>query len=251
MTEHDLDDVETLSVIYADLDNLKEINDTEGHAAADQVIEAVEQIGDRVAPEAATFERRYSDGDEFVMTCPELGKQDAEQVAEQFREDVAQAEPQGIEVTTSVGVASYPTDTDEFEDIVDLAEAAMRESKNWGGNHVTLHDIETPYRDIVFSFDQDIDLEQGDQITVKAWRNDNPPELSKLRAEEVYHEEDDRPYRSGSAGTIMTVKKFEKPLTGIVTNVDYGTRKTNFTVKVKEADLDDLPDDRRSYKNFV
>jgi len=245
-----LKDTSKLSIIYTDLDNLKEINDNKGHTVADQVIEEVLQIGKGVAPDPATFERRYENGDEFILTYPEAGKDDAEQVAETFREKVFSEKPNGIEVTTSVGVASYPEDGNEFDEIVDLAEAAMRDSKDWGGDHVAVHGVGTPYKEVEFRLQGGLEAEQGDQVTVKTWRNESPPDLSKLRVGEAYNETQDRPISGGSSGTIMTSKEMKTPLMGVVTDINWGSNRDSFTLKIKEEDIEDLPDDKRSYRNF-
>ena len=83
---------------------------------------------------------RYG-GEEFVLILPETGLQGARIVAEKIREEVASTlfgedgdEP--IEVTVSVGYASYPEHGLTQQALVDAADKAMYEAKARGRNRV-------------------------------------------------------------------------------------------------------------------
>lgn len=95
-----------LSVILIDIDNFKQLNDTEGHL-----------VGDKALKEVAHFLKTYSrstdhigrwGGDEFILLTPELNRADAVSLAERIRSEfLTMAETQNGEITLSLGVSSY------------------------------------------------------------------------------------------------------------------------------------------------
>lgn len=126
-------------VLLADVDGLKPVNDTLGHAAGDQLIQAVAaRLGEFAAP--AGCAARLG-GDEFVVVVPAgvLAGGPAE-VAEQLRRRVC-ARPVAIdarllELRLSVGATLASTRTDLYE-VLPAADAAMYQAKTSGsGTHV-------------------------------------------------------------------------------------------------------------------
>jgi diguanylate cyclase (GGDEF)-like protein len=105
-----------LSVILCDLDHFKQINDTFGHAAGDQVLQGIGSI--LVSRLRGSDAAGRIGGEEFLVVLPETRSQQARNVAEELRQAV-QAEslrlPDGrtLQVTCSLGVAQiHPGDTD-------------------------------------------------------------------------------------------------------------------------------------------
>lgn len=104
----------TLSVLLCDVDRLKEINDTLGHAMGDVVLRAVaELLRERVR--SADLVARIG-GDEFAVLAVDSGEVDAATLAEDLRSRVESTQPggPGVEaVTLSIGVAEWdgPDDT--------------------------------------------------------------------------------------------------------------------------------------------
>jgi len=132
----------SIAMVFLDLDGFKAINDQLGHAIGDSVLtEVAARLASSVRQEDIIG--RFG-GDEFVIICADAGEQDAAAVAERVRHEVARPMP-GIPgelvVSASVGVAVYrPStgDTVSSDGLFRLADAAMYESKERGGNCVTI-----------------------------------------------------------------------------------------------------------------
>ena len=127
-----------LSVLMADLDRFKQINDECGHTVGDEVLRSVAQ--------AIAGSTRDSDlparwgGDEFAVILPETGADAAERTADRIREAVAAIPPPrelaGCTTTVSIGVASFPGEVTMPETLVELADKALYEAKRRGRNRV-------------------------------------------------------------------------------------------------------------------
>ena len=129
-----------LSVIMADLDLLREINNAYGHLAGDAVLHGI----------AGVFQRqlRHSDiparfgGEEFAIVLPETTPQEAFEIAERIRRAVAEerfevetsSEP--IRATVSFGVAGCPADGTDANELVHQADLAVYRAKLQGRNRV-------------------------------------------------------------------------------------------------------------------
>ena len=129
-----------LGLLYLDVDRFKDINDTFGHAAGDTSLEIFSRRIIEAIPEGAIPGRLA--GDEF---CILLGPSDSlERVIEQVTDTGAKLlravgkpfEVQGEEIfmTTSVGIALYPSDGDNVVDLLRKADAALYQAKKAGGN---------------------------------------------------------------------------------------------------------------------
>lgn len=125
-------------IIFIDVDNLKAVNDTFGHAAGDLVIKTV---GQTFADHA-----RLSDvvgrwgGDEFMAVVPSVDAEQLAAVAEKFRGLVEGMEIQDrgrpLQSTISIGAtAAFPEDT--IETLVSRGDQLMFQSKRLGKNRVT------------------------------------------------------------------------------------------------------------------
>ena len=124
-----------LSVIMADLDNFKSLNDTYGHQAGDQVLVAfgqVMQASIRQEDLAARF-----GGEEFILMLPGTTIEDATILAERLRESLENLAfpPLTTRVTASFGIAQYRPD-DTFETLVKRADEALYAAKAAGRNRV-------------------------------------------------------------------------------------------------------------------
>ena len=125
-----------------DVDNFKQVNDTYGHAAGDQVLRAV-------APRSRSQLRdidllgRYG-GDEFVVLLVETELDGARKVAERVRQGVADMPvdiDQGpLNVTISVGVARLAEDGPNVAALVNDADVALYAAKKAAKNQVAVKD---------------------------------------------------------------------------------------------------------------
>jgi diguanylate cyclase (GGDEF)-like protein len=124
-----------LGLLFLDLDNFKEINDTAGHAAGDETLRQAAKALLQLVREGDTLARMG--GDEFVILLPRIADAtEAASVAERvitcLRSDrVLQGE---FGVTASVGIATYPTDGADSEALLRVADQAMYAAKSHGGN---------------------------------------------------------------------------------------------------------------------
>ncbi|HSO74905.1 MAG TPA: diguanylate cyclase, partial [Blastocatellia bacterium] len=124
-----------LSLILLDLDQLKRINDTYGHVAGDAALCHV-AAAMRSSVREIDVCARYG-GEEFCIILPACSRDDALDVAERVRETIASMPVARIgQVTASFGVATYPIDASEKEDLVEMADRAMYLAKAAGRNRV-------------------------------------------------------------------------------------------------------------------
>jgi diguanylate cyclase (GGDEF)-like protein len=130
-----------LSLLMIDIDHFKKYNDTLGHLRGDLVLrEASALLKDNLRP--GDIACRYG-GDEFAVLCPGASKASARDVGERLRAAAERAkfyrvDTPGCQVTFSVGIATYPDDTDNFHGLVELADGALYISKKRGRNRVTV-----------------------------------------------------------------------------------------------------------------
>jgi diguanylate cyclase (GGDEF)-like protein len=122
---------ERFAVMFVDLDNFKDVNDSLGHAAGDQLLV---QIGARVqgCMRDADSVARLG-GDEFLVLVPGItGEIDIEHIAERLLEAVS--EPQVLRgrkvvATCSLGIALYPDNGETVEALMANADNAMYQAK--------------------------------------------------------------------------------------------------------------------------
>jgi diguanylate cyclase (GGDEF)-like protein len=125
-----------LSAIYFDLDHFKEINDTYGHEAGDNVLKQVVICSQSVVRKIDIFSR--IGGEEFLIILPETSLPIAVQVAERLRETVAGCEiavnSQLIHVTISLGIVELTDEISDLPDLINAADKFMYKSKQTGRN---------------------------------------------------------------------------------------------------------------------
>jgi diguanylate cyclase (GGDEF)-like protein len=131
----------SLSLILADIDNFKQINDTYGHQAGDLVLAEVGKVF-AAQVRQVDFAARYG-GEEFAVLVPETELDGARALAQRLRKDLAKATlpaPDGAElhVTASFGVAAKG-ELERPEDLIASADNALYEAKRRGKNRVTSH----------------------------------------------------------------------------------------------------------------
>ena len=126
------------SVLMIDADGLKPTNDTHGHAAGDRLISQIAEVL-RTTLRGSDACARYG-GDEFVALLPDTAAGSALEAAERIRVGVANTSfdfaGHRITCTVSVGVATYPTDAADLDELVTMADRALYRAKNEGKNRV-------------------------------------------------------------------------------------------------------------------
>lgn len=126
------------SVLMLDLDFFKQVNDTYGHEVGDKVIKTLADILLRNV-RSSDIAVRYG-GEEFLVVLMDCGAKDALTVAEKIRAEVEATKiplPGGmLQKTVSIGIATYPDDSDTFWQIVKFADVALYRAKETGRNKV-------------------------------------------------------------------------------------------------------------------
>jgi diguanylate cyclase (GGDEF)-like protein/putative nucleotidyltransferase with HDIG domain len=129
-----------LSLIMADLDLLREINNTYGHLAGDAVLKGIAEVF-RALLRHYDVPARFG-GEEFSILLPETSPEEALEIAERIRRAVSQrtfdvetsSEP--IRATVSIGVASFPRDGTDPNELIHQADLAVYRAKLQGRNRV-------------------------------------------------------------------------------------------------------------------
>jgi len=122
---------DALTLILFDIDEFKNVNDTLGHHAGDDLLKRVTAAASRHVRDADVF-ARYG-GDEFVILLPHTHAGEASLVADRIREDVS-----AERVTISVGIAELLPRDDTLDALIHRADVALYESKRAGRNRTTL-----------------------------------------------------------------------------------------------------------------
>ena len=128
------------TLIFFDLDNFKEINDSHGHLAGDEVLKEVAKI--------LLHSKRKEDiscrfgGDEFVVLLPETNKFKGmlvgKKLLDQINNLIIHYEDKEIQVTCSGGLATFPVDSREGQGLLKCADQALYQAKSRGKHRLNL-----------------------------------------------------------------------------------------------------------------
>ncbi len=128
------------SVLVMDIDNFKVFNDTLGHQAGDELLVDFAKLLRSTCRDFDIVARQS--GDEFTVLLPETGTEDAFTVGQRIHDALTASgwryPGQGVPVSTSIGVATYPGDADDDEKLLNRADTAMYEAKAAGGGQTRL-----------------------------------------------------------------------------------------------------------------
>lgn len=124
-----------LTLAYIDLDNFKQVNDEEGHAAGDRLLHFFAQTV-RQETRSVDLLGRVG-GDEFCLLMPETDSEQARSVLVRLQEKLGDTfREQGHPVTMSVGVVTFLKPPLTVDEMIGAADAAMYEAKNGGKDAV-------------------------------------------------------------------------------------------------------------------
>jgi len=129
------------TLIMADIDNFKAYNDTHGHLKGDNLLKKISKVllqNTRGIDLVARF-----GGEEFVILLPKTDVEGGKMAAEKLRVSIMAenfpggdaSHPDGF-LTISLGVAEYPSDSQDVYELLDLADRAMYRAKEAGKNQV-------------------------------------------------------------------------------------------------------------------
>lgn len=126
------------AVLYIDADHFKEINDTLGHAIGDLVLQEIATRLHQQVRSGDTVARLG--GDEFAILLPNLTQtRDVSRIAEAITHHMLVpfqlSNDQQIDLSLSIGVAVFPEDANDSNDLLEAADQAMYASKQAGRGH--------------------------------------------------------------------------------------------------------------------
>jgi len=124
-----------LSIILIDVDNFKQINDQYGHPAGDSILEVLADIGSGLLRHGDEMAR--VGGEEFLCVLPRTSTEEAARVAQRLLERIREHPfrlPDGskLQVTISIGVASFGVDSRNADSLYAAADDAMYRAKSNG-----------------------------------------------------------------------------------------------------------------------
>ena len=133
----------SLSLLMIDIDDFKRINDSYGHLVGDQVLK---QIADLLKKSIRSHDlvARYG-GEEFAVILPETMEEEAIKVGERIVTTIRDHQFNLIEgssaerLSVTVGLASFPKDAEEAEQLVENSDQALYKGKNGGKNQVFIY----------------------------------------------------------------------------------------------------------------
>ncbi|MFT4048920.1 MAG: GGDEF domain-containing protein [Solirubrobacterales bacterium] len=111
-----------LGLVFADLDNFKSFNDTNGHVAGDRLLRGIAAAITETA-RGSDFTARLG-GDEFVVICPDTDEAGLQRLVERLRVEAA-----GLDVSLSIGAAARREDDESPDQLVHRADVAMYQAK--------------------------------------------------------------------------------------------------------------------------
>ncbi|MFT4058206.1 MAG: diguanylate cyclase [Legionella sp.] len=132
----------SFAILMLDLDHFKKINDTHGHDAGDAVLKAVSEMLDS-AIRQGDVASRYG-GEEFVLMLHNIDMENAKNRAKSICSNVTKLQlkygaQQVGPMSVSIGIAIYPNDSKDQEELIEQADKALYIAKKSGRNCVVLY----------------------------------------------------------------------------------------------------------------
>ncbi|MHC4914335.1 MAG: GGDEF domain-containing protein [Planctomycetota bacterium] len=128
----------SISLVMLDLDHFKNVNDTHGHLAGDEILKATAALL-RDTVRSVDLVARYG-GEEFAVILIEIDHESAEEVAERLRAGMERIAVdfggRQLGITGSFGVACFPDDAEDRRGLLEAADTAVYRAKSEGRNRV-------------------------------------------------------------------------------------------------------------------
>lgn len=200
---------DTVGVLFFDLDDFKQVNDSLGHAAGDALLKQVAvrlQHGvrgsDYVARNSKDMELARLGGDEFTVLLPDINlPEDVVIVARRVLKEMSQpftVKGRDVFATASIGIALFPSDGDDANTLLMHADVAMYQSKAEGGNSYQFYSDSMGQRvteklkvsselrgavkrdELLLHYQPQVDMETGELKGVEALVRWNHPKLGLI-----------------------------------------------------------------------
>lgn len=195
----------TLAVAFMDLDGFKKVNDIHGHNVGDQLLVAVSQRMQNALRAVDTLAR--IGGDEFIAVLGDLQNiEDSTPILERLLKTAADPVTLGgniMQVTASIGVAFYPQDGEDADQLIRHADQAMYVAKQTGKNRYRLFD--TALANTV-----KIQLQRITDIT-----------LALKQREFVLHYQPKVNMRTGAVIGVEALIRWQHPVRGLVPPLEF------------------------------
>jgi diguanylate cyclase (GGDEF)-like protein/PAS domain S-box-containing protein len=124
-------DDQSLAVLLMDLDHFKEINDTLGHHIGDILLK---EIGPRIYQNLRSIDTvARMGGDEFLLLLPKSNEQQSIEISKKILASITEpflVDGHSLEINASIGIAIYPTHSDDPNSLIRRADVAMYEAKH-------------------------------------------------------------------------------------------------------------------------
>jgi diguanylate cyclase (GGDEF)-like protein len=131
------------TVINSDVDNLKTINDKHGHKYGDLILKEFGTILKNSSRKTDIAAR--TGGDEFIILLSETDEIQAQNVARRILEEAnsrnIDVKGESINISVSLGIASYPSHGSTIEEVLNRADIAMYKAKQAGKNQIQMSQV--------------------------------------------------------------------------------------------------------------
>ena len=132
-----------LSFLMIDIDYFKKVNDTYGHLVGDAVLKKVSQLI-KINLREIDFVARMG-GEEFAVILPQTDQSEASKIAERIRlkvfDEGIKVFDESFNISISLGISSFPKDTENKDILMEFADKALYNAKNSGRNKICLFSL--------------------------------------------------------------------------------------------------------------
>jgi len=127
------------ALMFLDLDNFKQVNDTLGHQKGDELLVTIARLLRKRLRQLDLVARLG--GDEFAVILPHTNEEQAQLISEQILASIITA-TEHINVTASIGIALFPAHGIDANTLLNCADTAMYKAKQEGRNRIYVYSME-------------------------------------------------------------------------------------------------------------